>query len=95
MRDNTSITPPKVLFDFEFAFMSGQTLYVTAEDGRDRIAIDDLRVLIQVKTTPEQLEETIVHRGALAYMRMTKREVAQEPELTEGLKLVGGAERVQ
>ncbi len=76
-----AIPTPTIVYDFEFAFMhGGPSLFITAEDGRDRITIDDLRVLIQVKPDDGSVEETIVHRGALAFMRTTRREVAESED---------------
>lgn len=58
----------------------GPSLFLTAEEGRDRITIDEVRVLIQVKPDDGSIEETIVHRNALSYMRTTKREVEESAD---------------
>jgi hypothetical protein len=69
---------PKVFFDFEFQFKSGEALHVTAEEGRDLIAADAERVRLELRLSEDCVEEIIVHRAELAYMRTTKRTVQPE-----------------
>ena len=72
-----------VQFEFEFGFLNGSTQYFTAQDGRDRIAADDARVRLEIHHDEATVEEIIVTRSALAYMRTTKRTVTVEPTLED------------
>lgn len=81
-----------VRYEFEFGFLNGQTQFFTTQEGRDRMAIDAERVRLELHHEPDAVEEVIVHRSALAYMRTTKRTVQPDMELnpdTGTLRLVG------
>lgn len=82
---------PTVVFDFEFHFQSGSSLFTTAQEGRDRISADDARVRLELRHESGDVEEVIVHRSTLAYMRTTKRTLEVEPpkDAEALLKLVG------
>jgi hypothetical protein len=71
----------KVFFDFEFQFKSGESLHVTAEVGRDEIAADAERVRLELRLSDDCVEEIIIHRSELAYMRTMKRTVTPEPRM--------------
>lgn len=82
---------PKVLFDLEFQFKSGDTLCLSAEEGRDRIAADEARVRIEIHQSDDVVEEIIVTRSELAYMRTIRRAVKPETRVEDAgtLRLVG------
>lgn len=85
-------TAPLVLFDFEFCFRtSGVKEYFSAQDGRDKIAIDDARMRLELHPDPQTIDEIIIQRAELAYMRTTKRTVAPEATIEDAgrLRLVG------
>lgn len=86
-----SETPPTVVFDLEFLFIGGQSLYVTATEGRDSIRADDARVRLELHPDPLTVEELIIHRPQLAYMRTVKRTAAPEVTIEDAgrIKLVG------
>jgi len=90
-RDTLTTTPPKVQFDFEFHFASGAAAFFTAEEGRDKIAADEVRVRLELHPDPATTEEVIVSRAALAYMRTTRREIEPETQLHTDLGLAGTA----
>jgi hypothetical protein len=58
--------------------MSGEPLYLSAEEGRDRITADAERVRIEKRESPDTVEEVIISRATLLYWRTTKRTVKPE-----------------
>lgn len=84
------MTEPTIVYDFEFGFIQGPPQFFTAVEGRDTIeTADEHRVRLELHPDADTIEEVIVTRASLAYMRTTTRTVPVEPEITEGLKLVG------
>lgn len=79
--------PTTVHFDFEFGFLSGETQFFSAVEGRDKIAADDARVRLELHPDDATVEEVIVHRSALSYMRTTKRTVTAEPTFDQKVEL--------
>lgn len=70
--------PPQVWFDFEFVFLHGAPpVAITIEEGRwlAKEHEDGTRVF-QFSYADGAIEEVVVQPGALAYLRMVKR---QEP----------------
>ena len=81
----------KVFYDFEFCFINGQMPCFTVEEGRDKVAMDQERIRLEIHHFPTMVEEVIVLRSALAYMRTTQRTV-QPPVQTQdagSVRLVG------
>jgi hypothetical protein len=91
------VTEPKVLFDLEFCFKSGETLYISVEEGRDSIAADEARVKIMLRQSDDAVEEIIVSRSELSYMRTLKRIVRPEARTEDAgaLRLVGVSPQVE
>lgn len=79
---------PITRYECEFGFLNGHTQFFTVIEGRDIYAADTDRIRLELHHE-DSVEEVIVHRASLAYMRTTKRVVQPEPQVTEGLKLVG------
>lgn len=77
-------------YDFEFCFTNGAVQCLTAVDGRDTIAADDQRVRLELHQDADTVEEVIISRSQLAYMRTTKRTVHPPATIdSAGLVLVG------
>lgn len=78
------MSEPVVIYDFEFGFLAGGApLFITAHQGRDHIAADEARVKIELHPDEDTVEEVIVSRASLAYMRTTQRTVQPEPTVGE------------
>ncbi len=82
---------PITTYDIEFGFLNGSTQFVTVQEGRDRIAVDDVRVRAELHPDPDTVEEVIVHRSALAYMRSTKRTMQPTPTFEDYVESATGA----
>lgn len=84
------MSDPIVMYDFEWGFQSGDKQFITAIEGRDRIARDDVRMRVEAHTSEHVTEEIIVHLGTLEYERTTKRTLVDEAQADALVKLVEG-----
>ena len=79
----------RVTYDFEVGYLNGTTQFLTAEEGRDSIAVDDQRLKVVLRPDEQTFEEYLVNRSALAYLHTIKR-VHPEPSTAESnIRLVG------
>ena len=83
------MTDPIVTYDFEFGFLNGTKEFYTAIEGRDRMGIDEQRVRLELHPDEATVDEIIITRSALAYLRTTKRTVMPPTQLERDLHLVG------
>jgi hypothetical protein len=68
----------RIEHDLEFCFGDTQ-VHVTIVEGRDRIAADDQRIRVEQHPTDDLVEELIIDRSKLLYMRTTKRTLKEDP----------------
>lgn len=74
---------PTILYDFEFGFLNGTTQFFTVQEGRDTKAADADRIRLVMHPDEATLEEVIITRSALAYMKTTMRKVQPETMIDE------------
>lgn len=90
------IPSPVITADFEFGFQHVAPQYVTAVEGRDTIALEPGKLLLQLHPDEFTTEEVTINLNALAYLRKVVRvtpapTVADDPEaqLTHRSGLIG------
>lgn len=72
---------PRIVYDIECQFRSGEPLTVHVDEYRgDLVRMDDRLINIHLKPEDGVTEEILVHRAELAYMRTIRREI--QPEVT-------------
>jgi hypothetical protein len=76
----------KVLYAFEFGFTNGTPVYVQAEEGRDRIVSTMDSLELTVRPAPETVEETVIYRKDLAYLRKVTTTIEDEAPVDAQLK---------
>ena len=70
-----------VVLDCEYGFLNGTSEHYTVDTRRDDIVMDDERVKITLKPDVNTVDEILITRSALAYMRTTQRTIV--PDLDE------------
>ena len=89
------MTDPIVTYDFEFGFLNSTTQFYSAVDGRDRFGLDEQRVKLELHPDDATVDEIIITRSALAYLRTTKRTVTPPTQLEQDLGRLTFAETPQ
>lgn len=77
---------PVILFDFDILLKSGHRELISAQQGRDPIAMDEHRIRLELHESPLVTTEIILDRSDIAILKVTRTEVPQDDAIVASLE---------
>jgi hypothetical protein len=72
------MSQPAIHLDLTIVLRNGLELFEQVQVGRDEIALSDDRIRIERHPSPHEIEELLVTRADVVYIRTVRREIPPE-----------------